>query len=61
MVDFMVILVIGVILGAAMTYIVKKKKAGARCIGCSLAGACSTKCEDGTNPLVQKYKQEKAV
>ena len=43
MTDVLVVIVIGLILSVAMTYIIKQKKAGVRCIGCSQAGMCSKK------------------
>lgn len=39
--DFIVILVLVLILGAAITYIVKAKKRGVKCIGCPDGKACS--------------------
>ena len=39
-IDFIIIGVIIVIIGGAIAYIVKKKKGGAKCIGCPYAGEC---------------------
>ncbi|MBQ8604795.1 MAG: FeoB-associated Cys-rich membrane protein [Oscillospiraceae bacterium] len=39
--NFILIAVLALILGAAITYIIKAKKAGVKCIGCSAAGCCS--------------------
>lgn len=39
--DFMAILIIAAILGAAIAYIIRAKKKGAKCIGCPLSGCCS--------------------
>lgn len=36
-----VILVLAVIIGAAVAYIIKAKKSGVKCIGCSAGGNCS--------------------
>lgn len=41
--DFIIIAVIVVIIGAAVAYIVKAKKSGVKCIGCSAGGQCSHK------------------
>lgn len=41
--NFIVGLIIVVIIGAAIAYIVKEKKKGAKCIGCPMAGACASK------------------
>ena len=57
MTDFIIVFVIGVILSVAITYIVKQKKAGAKCIGCSIAGSCAKKCDSDANPLVLQYKK----
>ena len=36
-----VILILAVIIGSAVAYIVKAKKNGVKCIGCSAGGNCS--------------------
>lgn len=36
--------VVALILGVSITYIVKAKKAGVKCIGCPAGGTCSGKC-----------------
>lgn len=41
MVDFIIIAVLAAVVGVAIAYIVKAKKSGAKCIGCSAAGGCS--------------------
>ncbi|MBE5922495.1 MAG: FeoB-associated Cys-rich membrane protein [Lachnospiraceae bacterium] len=38
--NFVIIAILAVILGAAIIYIVKAKKRGVKCIGCSAGGAC---------------------
>ena len=55
MTDFLVILIIVAILSIAITYIVIQKKAGAKCIGCSMSKSCSCTCD---RSLVTKYKEE---
>lgn len=42
--NFIVILILAIILGSAITYIVKAKKKGVKCIGCSAACSCSGHC-----------------
>lgn len=42
MADLIIIAIIAVIVGAAVRYIVKAKKSGAKCIGCPVEG-CSSK------------------
>ena len=39
--NLILIAVLALILGAAITYIIKAKKAGVKCIGCSAAGCCN--------------------
>ena len=45
MANFVVILIVAFIVGAAMAYIVKQKKKGTKCIGCPSAGTCPHKGE----------------
>ena len=46
MTNFIVILIVIAIVGAAVAYIVREKKRGVKCIGCPAAGSCpnSGKC-----------------
>ena len=52
--DILVVLILILILGLAVLYIVKKKKSGAKCIGCPYSsqcgknGATSCNCNVGT-------------
>ena len=41
--DIIIILVVLTALAAAITYIIKAKKRGVKCIGCSAANGCSSK------------------
>ncbi len=41
--DLIVIIILILILGSAITYIVKAKKKGVKCIGCPSGGNCSSK------------------
>lgn len=41
MANVIAILIIAALLGGAITYIVKAKKKGVKCIGCPDAGTCS--------------------
>ncbi len=43
MTDVIVIAAIVLVIGAAITYIVKQKKSGAKCIGCPYAKECASK------------------
>lgn len=40
MADVIVVLILAVLLGSAITYIVKAKKKGVKCIGCPAGGSC---------------------
>ena len=42
LVDIVLLLVILVIVGLAVAYIIKEKKKGTKCIGCPVAGNCSS-------------------
>lgn len=42
--NFVIIAVVGLIVGLAIGYIYKEKKRGAVCIGCSASCSCSGKC-----------------
>lgn len=43
MTDFILVLVLLGIVGAAIFYIVKEKKKGTKCIGCPMAGECKNR------------------
>jgi len=62
MADLLILIILAIILGGAIRYIVKAKKAGVRCIGCSAAGSCSGVCDTNTeltgSTLVMKYRQD---
>ena len=47
MIDFIVIVVIVLIVGAASAYIIKAKKSGKKCIGCPDSCSCSSQKKDG--------------
>lgn len=42
--DYIVIGLVAFILGAAIGYILKAKKAGKKCIGCPSSGSCNGNC-----------------
>ena len=41
MTDFIVVVILAVILTAAVRYVYKAKRSGAKCIGCPMGAACS--------------------
>lgn len=46
MANIIVILILALILGAAILYIRKEKKSGAKCVGCPYSKTCSSgKCQ----------------
>lgn len=53
MVDFIVIAVLGIVVGTAVLYIRKEKKKGVTCIGCPHAATCG-KCGGCTCSTEQK-------
>ena len=40
MTDLIVILILLILIGAAVSYIIKAKKSGVKCIGCPAGGSC---------------------
>ncbi len=46
-VDILLVLVIAAIVAAAVTYIVRAKKKGVKCIDCPAAADCAKKCCSG--------------
>ena len=46
--DFVVIVILLLVIGAAVAYIIKAKKSGVKCIGCPAAGTCAHK-NNGTS------------
>lgn len=40
MTDLIVIIILIAVLGSSISYIIKQKKKGAKCIGCSISGTC---------------------
>jgi len=42
MADFVVIVILAAIVGAAVVYIIKEKKKGTACIGCPFADTCGS-------------------
>lgn len=43
MVDFIILAIVLIMLGAAMIYMIKAKKSGVKCIGCPAGGSCAYK------------------
>ena len=48
MIDYIVGAVLGILIGAAIAYIIREKKRGAACIGCPAAGTCGAKNRPGS-------------
>lgn len=53
MANFITVVILAIIITAAITYIVKEKRKGTKCIGCPSAGTCARKnnggCGNGCN------------
>ena len=47
MIDIILTLAVVAAVGAAVAYIVREKKKGAVCIGCSMSGSCGKKRDGG--------------
>lgn len=48
MIDYIVGAVLGILIGAAIAYIIREKKRGVACIGCPAAGTCGAKKHPGS-------------
>lgn len=46
-VDYIIIIIVGLIIGLAAGYVWKAKKSGKKCIGCPDSGGCSGHCAGG--------------
>ena len=57
--DIIAIAVIALIIGGAVTYIIKAKKAGQKCIGCSYSKTCSGNCGGCNRSLDTKDEDNK--
>ncbi len=44
--DWIILAIVGIIVGCAVVYIVKAKKKGVKCIGCSAGGGCHCSHDD---------------
>ena len=49
MTDVIVALILMAIIGGAVTYIIRQKKKGTKCIGCPDSGSCGGHCSGGCN------------
>lgn len=55
MTDLIVIIILIILVGSAISYIIKEKKRGVKCIGCPAGATCSKKncnCQSGFNPKI---------
>lgn len=48
MTDLIIGAVVVLVVGMALAYIIKEKKKGVRCIGCSHAGTCASKAKSSS-------------
>lgn len=55
MANVIIVCIVALILGASITYIVKAKKAGVKCIGCPAGGSCSGKCKGNCSGNCGEY------
>ena len=61
MVDFIALAVLAAMLGSAITYIVKAKKKGVKCIGCPAGGKCWTGRRPYTWPSAKRPAREEGA
>lgn len=47
MANFITVVILAIVITAAITYIVKEKRKGTKCIGCPSAGTCGSKGNGG--------------
>ena len=41
--NFIILAILVLVVGGAIRYIIREKKKGVRCIGCSMAGTCAAR------------------
>ncbi|MBQ3008604.1 MAG: FeoB-associated Cys-rich membrane protein [Oscillospiraceae bacterium] len=41
--NFIILAILLAVVGGSVAYIIKEKKKGVRCVGCSMAGTCAAK------------------
>ncbi len=58
MVNFIVIGILALIIGAIIFYLVREKKKGVKCIGCPYAKQCGSKCNGGCGEHSSKIHKE---
>lgn len=46
--NFIIVAILAVIIGAALAYVIKAKKSGAKCIGCPDSKTCTSKSSSST-------------
>ncbi len=64
--DVIIVLIVLLAMAAAITYIIRAKKRGVKCIGCSAAGNCSSKgapssgcaCAQNVDEIVRQIKED---
>ena len=58
--DLLVLIILALILGAAVTYLYREKKRGVRCVGCPDAGHCCRSCPSCSGKSGELPDQAKA-
>ena len=60
LIDWIILAVIALIVGAALAYIIKAKKSGKKCIGCPDSGSCGGACHacEGCHSKEPKQNQK---
>lgn len=58
-IDYIALAVIALIVGAAVFYIVRAKKRGAKCVGCPYSKQCADKCSCGCGNEKADFSDDK--
>jgi hypothetical protein len=54
--NYIVIVILALVIGGALAYIIKAKKAGKKCIGCPYADSCRQKADCTCHPGTKEEK-----
>jgi hypothetical protein len=58
MVNILLWIIVGLILGGAVLYIIRAKKKGVKCIGCPAGATCSGKCNGNCGNCNEHHAEE---
>lgn len=58
MIDILLWIIVGLILGGASLYIIRAKKKGVKCIGCPAGSSCSGNCSGNCSNCSEHHVEE---